>query len=331
MRIALAGLGTVGAAVLRLLHAPNDFITARAGQELRVMAVSARNSQKTRACDLSGIDWVTDARDLALRGDVDVVIEVIGGAEGVARDVVDSAMRTGKHVVTANKALIAKHGRALAILAEQSHAQLSFEAAVCGGLPILKLVREGLAASPIIALRGILNGTCNFILTQMEQKGVDFATALAAAQQQGYAEADPAGDFDGHDTAHKTAILTALAFGHPPDLDAVFIEGITAITPLDMQDAAARGGRIKLLGMINRSAAGDVIQRVQPVFVPYDNRLAQVMGAMNGVEVVCENSGGLFIQGAGAGGDATASAVVADLIDLARGHRYAPFGRSARE
>ena len=317
MRIALAGLGNVGAAVLRLLRGNADLLASRAGQTITVAAVSARDKSKIRACDLSGIEWVDNTLELAARKDVDVVVEAIGGASGVARDLAAAALANGKHVVTANKALIAAHGVELAVAAEQAGVRLSFEASVCGAVPVMKTLREGLAANRVSSLRGILNGTCNYILTRMEQGGIDFATALVEAQQRGYAEADPSDDIDGVDTANKLAILTAVAFGRAPDLSAIFVEGIRTITQADLKDAASRGGRIKLLGIAERTESG-IVQRVQPVFVPLSEQLANVGGVMNALEITGDFAGKTLIQGQGAG-DPTASAIVADLVDIARG------------
>ncbi|MDE2029595.1 MAG: homoserine dehydrogenase [Alphaproteobacteria bacterium] len=325
MKIAIAGLGNVGAATLKLLCENAALLRARAGQDLAVTAVSARDKSKPRACDASGIDWAEDPCDLAARADVDTVVEAIGGAEGISYDLALAALRGGKHFVTANKALIAAHGVELALAAEQAGVRLSFEAAVCGAVPVLKALREGLAANHVSSLRGILNGTCNYILTRMEEEGADFDTVLADAQRQGYAEADPSDDIDGFDTANKLAILTAVAFGRAPDLDAVFVEGIRSLTVGDLREAAARGGRIKLLGVATRGADGEVVQRVQPVFVPLDEPLARVGGVLNALEIVSNCAGETLIEGRGAG-NPTASAIVADLVDIARGPRFYAFG-----
>jgi homoserine dehydrogenase len=329
MRIAIAGLGNTGAATLRLIQTHAPLLKARCGQELRVTAVSARDKNKKRDGDLTGIAWVDDARDLAKREDVDVVVEVIGGASGVAYDLAQASLKNGKHLVTANKAMIATHGVKLARLAEKNGLQLAFEPAVCGGIPLLKTLREGMAANTLSSIRGILNGTSNYILTRMGDKGVDFDTALAEAQRLGYAETDPAADIDGMDAAYKLSILAAIAFGTAPDMDGVFIEGIRQITPDDIRNAAARGGRIKLLGIATCTDHG-IVQRIQPVFVPLTETLACVEGAANGIEMSGDFIGAIFLQGIGAGGKATASAVVADLVDIARGHRSYAFGVPAQ-
>lgn len=326
MRIALAGLGTVGAATVRALRANAALLKAR-GQEIKLVAVSARDKRKDRDCDLSGIAWVDDPLDLASH-DIDVVVDATSGARSLALELAEAALGNGKHFVTASKALIAAHGVDLARMAEKAELQLSFEAAVCGGIPVLKTLREGLAANRISSVRGILNGTTNYILTRMDEDGLDFDAALAEAHRQGYAEADPSLDIDGVDAAHKLAILSAVAFGIVPDISAISVEGIRSITREDLRDAAARGGRIKLIGSAIRKGTR-VIQRVQPSFVPLEESLSRVSGVINGVEIVGDVTGTIFMQGPGAGGDATASAIVADLVDIARGHQGFAFGVGA--
>jgi homoserine dehydrogenase len=327
MRIGLAGLGNVGAGVVRLLHANRDLLKAR-GVSLTVVAASARNRDKERSCDVSDIEWEDDPRALASRRDVEAVVELIGGAEGAALDVAAETLKHGKHLVTANKDLIAAHGVEMARIAEESGVQLSFEAAVCGGIPVLKTLREGLAGNRIDEIRGILNGTCNFILTRMGSDGADFATALAEAQEHGFAEADPSADIDGRDSANKLAILSAIAFGIVPDVSAISVQGIRKVTLNDIRSAAQRGGAIKLIGHARR-VDRSIMQRVKPIFIPFDQMLAGVGGVINAVEISGDFMGDLMLQGAGAGGDATASAVVADLIDIARGLRCPSFGRPA--
>ncbi len=319
----------MGAATLRLLQANAELLAER-GQMMKVVAVSARDKGKKRDCDVSGIDWVDDVLDLAKRDDVDIVVEVVGGASGIALELARAALKNGKHFVTANKALIAAHGVELAQMAETHKVQLSFEASVCGAVPVLKMLREGLAANRISSIRGILNGTCNYILTRMESEGADFATILADAQKLGYAEADPSDDIDGIDTANKLAILAAVVFGRAPDLGAIFVEGIRAITLQDLRAASAKGGRIKLLGIATRNEAGEVTQRVQPVFVPLTEAVANVGGVFNALEISGDFSGETLIQGRGAG-DPTASAIVADLVDIARGNRGYAFGVPAEK
>jgi homoserine dehydrogenase len=328
MRIALVGLGHVGAAVLRILKTHAEELKNRCGQEIKVVGVSARDKNKNRSCDLSNIEWVDDPLLLTTRKDVDVVIELIGGAQGRALEIAQSALHHGKHFVTANKALMATHGVSLARLAEKKSLQLSFEAAVCGGLPVLQLLREGMAANHLISLRGVLNGTCNYILTRMHDEGIDFDTALGEVQERGYAEKDPSYDIDGTDSAYKLALLSALAFGTLPDFEAVFTEGIRHLSQSDLRDAASKGGRIKLIGVSNRSSSG-IVQRVQPIFVRQNEALAHIEGAANAIEIAGDFVGTLLLQGIGAGGDATASAVVADLLNIARGNRSFAFGLAA--
>jgi homoserine dehydrogenase len=325
LNIAIAGLGTVGAGVMRLLRNNADLIAARAGKPITVRAVSARTKNKQRDCDLSGIEWVDDPRKLGAMQGIDVVVELVGGAEGTAREIADLALGNGKHLVTANKALLAAHGAALARAAEKNKVQLSFEASVAGGVPIIKTIREALAGNRINAVRGILNGTCNYILTRMGQSGLTFQAALQEAQQKGYAEADPAADIDGHDAAHKIAILAALAFGAEPDIKSVRVQGIRHITPVDLQFAEELGCRIRLLG-VARMNDGKLEQRVGASLVPKSLPLAQVSGPLNAVMVNGDFAGDLMLEGQGAGADPTASAVVADIIDIARGNFTPAFG-----
>ncbi len=325
LRIGIAGLGTVGAGVLRLLDAQRDLLAARAGRTIEVAAVSARDRAKSRGLDLSRSRWVDDPVALADDPGVDVVVELIGGEDGPAKALVERALGNGKPVVTANKALLARHGTALAHLAETKGAALAFEASVCGGIPIVKGLREGLAANRVTELHGILNGTCNYILTQMRDTGRPFADVLAEAQALGYAEADPSFDIDGIDTAHKLAILTALAFGAEVDLDSIHVEGIRHIGALDIAYAGELGYAIKLLG-IARRVDDRVEQRVHPCMVPKDAAIAAADGVYNAVVAQGDFVERVNFVGRGAGGGPTASAVVADLIDIARGCRVPGFG-----
>ena len=322
-RIGVAGLGVVGAGVLKLLRENRELLAARCGRPLEVAAVSARDRGRDRGVPLNDMAWFDDALALA-RQDLDAVVEVIGGAEGVAHDLVRQALGRGRDVVTANKALIALRGAALADRAERNGAQLCFEAAVAGGVPVVKALREGLAANRITRVYGILNGTSNFVLTDMRETGRAFDAALAEAQALGYAEADPALDIDGVDAAHKLAILASLAFGTRVDFDSVFIEGVRAIEPVDVAWAGELGYRIKLLGIAERRGDG-VSQRVHPCMAPAALPIAAVDGANNAVAVEGDSAGATVYEGAGAGAGPTASAVVADLVDLARGHRLRPF------
>ena len=325
IRVAVAGLGTVGGETVRILQQKAAVLATRAVRPIELVAVSARDRRRDRGLDLAGIDWCDDPLDLARRDDIDVVVELIGGSEGVARDLVVQALTAGRSVVTANKALLAHHGGALAGLAERSGATLAFEAAVAGGIPIIKSMREGLAANTIERVYGILNGTCNYILTVMRQTGRPFADVLAEAQELGYAEADPSFDIDGVDAAHKLAILAAIAFGSAIDFDAVHVEGIRHVSPLDLEFAEELGYRIKLLGIAERSHSG-LQQRVRPCMVPAAAPIAQVDGVFNAVAVVADPVGLTLAYGRGAGGGPTASAVLADLIDIAAGRRVPTFG-----
>jgi homoserine dehydrogenase len=323
LNIAVAGLGTVGAEVVRLLQTNAALIAARAGNPIAVKAVSARSKSKKRNCDLAGVTWIDEPKQLASQN-ADIIVELMGGADGAAKELAEAALKSGKHLVTANKALIAAHGVALAKLAEAHKAQLSFEAAVAGGIPVIKAIREGLAGDNVQTVRGILNGTCNYILTRMGEAKLSFKDALLEAQKLGYAEADPAADIDGHDTANKLAILSALAFGAEPDLASVRVEGIRAITPLDLQFAEELGCRVKLLGVARLTGSG-IAQRVAPALVANHLPLAQVNGALNAVLIQATSVGSLALQGPGAGASPTANAVIADIIDIARGHRTSAF------
>ncbi|MEO6153154.1 MAG: homoserine dehydrogenase [Croceibacterium sp.] len=334
LRIALAGLGTVGAGVIRLIETNGALIARRAGRPLEIVAVCARDRSRDRGVDLSAFAWEDDMTLLAERDDIDVVVELVGGADGPALALARRALRAGKSVVTANKAMIAHHGLELAAAAECAGAALKFEAAVAGGIPVIKGLREGAAANELVRLYGILNGTCNYILTTMERTGRDFADVLADAQALGYAEADPTFDVEGIDAAHKLAILAAIGFGAQIDFGAVEVEGITRLRAADFAQAAALGYVIRLIGVADCEADGGaraLFQRVQPYLVPRDHPLAAVDGATNAVVIEGNFSGRLLFQGAGAGDGPTASAVVADLIDIARGLTSPPFSIPAAE
>ncbi|NPD68402.1 homoserine dehydrogenase [Lichenicola cladoniae] len=325
LRVGIAGLGTVGAGTVRLLRANAELIAARAGRPVVVTAVSARDRHRARGIDVSSLAWHDDALTLATDPDVDVVVELIGGSEGAARTLVETALSRGRPVVTANKALIAIHGAGLASAAERAGVALAFEAAVAGGIPVIKALREGLAADRLVRIGGILNGTCNYILTAMRETGRGFASVLEEAQALGYAETDPSTDVDGIDTAHKLAILAALAFGRPVDFDSVHIEGIRRIGAADIAFATELGYRIKLLGIARRSDQG-VETRVHPCLVPNTAPIAQVEGVFNAVVAEGEFVGRVMLEGRGAGAGPTATAVVGDLIDIARGSLVPAWG-----
>jgi len=325
LRIGIAGLGTVGVSVLQLLRRQHDALKASTGRDIKVVAVSARNRARDRGIDLSGIEWYDDPVEIASSDDVDLFVELMGGDEGAARASIEAALTHGKSVVTANKALLAKHGLALARRAEAKKVALAFEASVAGGIPIVKTLREGLAGNQIKRVYGILNGTCNYILSRMELEGLSFEECLADAQRLGYAEADPTFDIGGFDTAHKLSILASLAFGTALDAQAVHIEGIQSITLADLRAAEELGYRIKLLGVAQRTSHG-LEQRVHPTMVPRSSSIAQVMGVTNAVTIDADAVKELTLVGPGAGGDATASAVVADIADIAKGVRTSPFG-----
>ncbi len=335
----MAGLGTVGAGTLRLLQDNADLIAARAGRRVAVTAVSARDRGRERGVDLSGLQWFDDPVAMAREAEADVVVELIGGSEGPAKALVEAALTAGRHVVTANKALLAHHGTALAGRAEQVGRTIGYEAAVAGGIPIIKGLREGLAANRLSRVYGILNGTCNYILTQMAgdheaggnpQGGQDFDEVLAEAQHLGYAEADPSFDVDGIDTAHKLAILTALAFGCEVDFEAVYVEGIRNVSALDVAYADELGFTIKLLGFAQQ-LNGSIEQRVFPCMVAKDLPIASVSGVFNAVVADGDFVDTVMYEGRGAGAGPTASAVVADLVDIARGIILPVFGIAASE
>jgi homoserine dehydrogenase len=325
LKIAVAGLGTVGAGIVRLLQCQGELLARRAGRRIVVAAVAARDRHKNRGIDLSGVRWYEDAAAITADPQIEVVLELIGGADGIARRLVETALDQGKHVVTANKALIAHHGTALAARAEEKGVALSFEAAVAGGIPIVKVLRESLAGNRLERLYGILNGTSNYILTTMRESGREFAEVLAEAQQLGYAEADPSFDVDGVDAAHKLAILSSLGFGQPTDGASVYVEGIRHVSRLDIDFAEELGYRIKLLG-IARLTEGGLEQRVHPCMVPRATPIAAVEGVENAVVAEGDFVGRVVLQGRGAGAGPTASAVAADLVDIAAGRRVAPLG-----
>jgi len=325
LSVGLAGLGTVGGGVLDMLRRNADIISARAGRPIAITAVSARDRTRDRGMALDGLRWFDDPVALANDPSIDVIVEVIGGSDGPARRLVEAALAAGKPVVTANKALIAVHGGDLAALSEKTGATLAFEAAVAGGIPVIKALREGLAGNRISRVAGILNGTCNYILTVMRERGREFADVLADAQKLGYAESDPSFDIDGIDAAHKLSILAALAFGRPVAFDAVHVEGIRNVSALDIAFATELGYRIKLLGIARQTEAG-ISARVHPCMVPQASPIARVDGVFNAVVAEGDFVGRVMLEGRGAGAGPTASAVVADIIDIARGRATPVWG-----
>ena len=326
LKVGLAGLGTVGASVVRLIDEQREALTQRCGRPIQIVAVTARSRSKKRGIDMRGMRWVDNPLDLASDPGIDAFVELIGGAGNPARAAVTAALNAGKSVVTANKALLADTGVELALLAEQHKVALNFEAAVCGAVPIVKTLREGLAGNAVARIYGILNGTCNYMLTRMERERLSFGECLKEAQRLGYAEADPSFDIEGHDTAQKLSILASLTFGIRVDPAAIYVEGITSITTADLEAADQLGYRIKLLGVAVKTDKG-IEQRVHPTMVRKDSAIAQVMDVTNAVTIDAEGIPPITLVGPGAGGMATASAVVADIADIARGVRAAPFGR----
>jgi homoserine dehydrogenase len=317
LRIGIAGLGTVGASLVRILQQRRNELAITCGRAIEIIAVSARDRTRDRGIDLTGITWFDTPEQLAAEADIDVFVELVGGASGSADVAVRAALKRGLHVVTANKALLARHGVELATLAEENGALLNFEAAVAGGIPVIKALRESLTGNKVSRIYGIMNGTCNYILTKMEKEGLSFEQCLKEAQRLGYAEADPAFDIEGNDTAHKLAILTTLAFGCKIAADDIYLEGIANISIEDIQAAADLGYRIKLLGVAQLTDSG-IEQRVHPTMVPLDSVIAQVDGVTNAVAIESDILGELLMVGPGAGGNATASAVLGDIADIAK-------------
>ncbi len=329
-KLGIAGLGTVGCGVIKILQNHADIIALRAGRPIEIVAISAKSKGRDRGVDLSAYDWVDNAVDLASYEGIDAVIELIGGSDGVAKDLVSAALENGRDVVTANKALLAMYGYDLALLAEDKGASLAYEAAVAGGIPIIKAMREGLAANDIISVYGILNGTCNYMMTEMRLTGRDFDDILQEAQAKGYAEADPTLDIEGIDAAHKLCILTALAFGVKPDFDSLHIKGIRGVNSTDIAYADEFGYRIKLLGLAHKTRDGKIVQLMEPRLVPIDSPMGMVEGVYNAVYVEGDYVETPLFTGKGAGEGPTASSVVADIIDLARGFKVPVFGIPAK-
>jgi homoserine dehydrogenase len=317
LKIGIAGLGTVGSALVSVLHSRHALLADACGREIAIKAVSARDRERNRGIDLRPMEWFDDPVTMAETADIDVFVELIGGEDGPAHAAVRAALENGRHVVTANKALLARHGVELAELAESKGVLLNFEAAVAGGIPVIKAMRESLTGNRVSRVYGIMNGTCNYILTQMEREGLTFDACLREAQRLGYAEADPTFDIEGNDTAHKLAILTSLAFGTRISADEIYLEGISNISIEDIRAADDLGYRIKLLGVAQRTESG-IEQRVHPTMVPKESVIAQVDGVTNAVAIESDVLGELLMSGPGAGGDATASAVMGDIADIAK-------------
>ncbi len=330
LRLGIAGLGTVGIGTVRIIQGDVALLAARAGRPLAITAVSARDPRKNRNADLSAYAWEVDPVALAQRDDVDVFVEVMGGHEGAAKAAIEAALHAGKHVVTANKALLAHHGQALAELAEAKGVALRYEAAVAGGIPVIKTLTEGLAGNRIRRVMGVMNGTCNYILTRMQAAGLPYETVFEEARSLGYLEADPNLDVGGIDAGHKLAILSAIAFGTKVNFDGVELEGIGNVSIEDITLAEEMGYRIKLLGVAQMTGRG-LEQRMTPCLVPALSPLGQLQGGTNMVVLEGDAVGQIVMRGAGAGEGPTASAVMGDVIDIARGFRLPVFGIPATD
>ncbi len=330
LRVGVAGLGTVGASLVGMLQKSGNELQRKHGRRIQVSAVSARSRSRDRGVDISDFEWHDDPVALANNPNVDLFVELIGGEDGPALDAVKAALSAGKPVVTANKALLAKHGFELAQLAEKNNTYIGFEAAVAGGIPVIKTLREGLGTATVTRVYGIMNGTCNYILTRMGEEEISFDDCLKDAQSLGYAEADPTFDVEGFDTAHKLALLATLCFQTKIAPDEIFVEGITAITQVDIKVAADLGYKIKLLGIAQRSEGG-IEQRVHPTLVPNSSAIARVDNVLNAVTLETDHIQELMLSGPGAGGPATAASVLADVLDIARGHNVPPLGMPTSE
>lgn len=328
LRLGIAGLGTVGIGVVKIIQNHADLLAARSGRPVQITAISARDRKKNRDADLSGFAWEDDAVALAQRDDVDVFVELIGGDSGIARDAIEAALAAGKDVVTANKALLALHGQALAEAAEKRGRVIRFEAAVAGGIPVIKTLTESLAGNRIKRVMGVMNGTCNYILTRMQSSGLPYAHIFEEARRLGYLEADPTLDVGGIDASHKLAILASIAFGTRPAFDSVEIEGIERVSSDDIQRAADMGYRIKLLGVAQMTPRG-LEQRMSPCLVPCESPIGQLEGGTNMVVIEGDAVGQIVLRGAGAGEGPTASAVMSDIVEIARGVRLPVFGQRA--
>ena len=329
LRLGIAGLGTVGVGVIKIIQNKLSLLESRTGKQILISAVTAKSKTKERGIDLSSYKWETDPVSLANRDDIDVFIELIGGQEGVAKKAVELAISKGKNVVTANKALLAHHGHELALKAEENGSIIRFEAAVAGGIPVIKSLTEGLAGNSINRIMGVMNGTCNYILTRMESSGLSYEEVFSEANELGYLEADPNLDIGGIDAAHKLSILSSIAFGTEINFNGVELDGIDKITINDIHQAADMGFRIKLLGVSQMTSSG-LEQRMSPCLVPTGSPLGQLEGGTNMIVIEGDQVGQIVLRGAGAGEGPTASAVVSDIIDIARGIDLATFGQPAK-
>jgi homoserine dehydrogenase len=328
LRLGIAGLGTVGAGVVKIIQSKSELLRMRTGRDIEIVAVSAKSAGKDRGVDLSAYRWHDDPVSLAQSDDIDVFVELVGGDEGPAKDAIEAALKSGKDVVTANKAMLAVHGQALAQAAEDKDRLIRFEAAVAGGIPVVKALTEGLAGNQITRIMGVMNGTCNYILTQMQATGRGYEALFEECAELGFLEADPNLDVGGIDAGHKLALLAAIAFGTQVDFAAVELEGISAISIEDIRQAADMGYRIKLLGVAQMTARG-LEQRMSPCLVPADSPLGQLEGGTNMTVLEGDEVGQIVLRGAGAGAGPTASAVLSDIIDIARGTRISTFGQPA--
>jgi homoserine dehydrogenase len=328
LRLGIAGLGTVGIGVVKIIQQQADLLTMRTGRAVTISAISARTRNKDRGVDLSGYAWEDDPVALAKRDDVDVYVELMGGSNGPAKASTQAALDAGKDVVTANKALLALHGQALAEQAEAAGRVIRYEAAVAGGIPVIKALTEGLAGNKITRVMGVMNGTCNYILTRMEATGQGYEALFDEANKLGYLEAAPNLDVGGIDAGHKLSLLSSIAFGTKVDFDGVELEGIQRISLEDIKDAADMGYRVKLLGVAQMTPRG-LEQRMSPCLVPADSPLGQLEGGTNMVVIEGDSVGQIVLRGAGAGEGPTASAVMGDICDIARGYRYPVFGQPA--
>ncbi len=326
INIGIAGLGTVGSEVAKQLQSNSEFLNRKAGKQLNLVAVSANNKNKNRNFDLSNLKWFTNAALMSETNEIDLVVELIGGSDGIALDLCKNSLIKGKSVVTANKAMMSKHGYELARISEKNKCSIAFEASVAGCIPIIKSLRDALSGTRVNSISGILNGTCNFILTEMREKGISFTEVLEDAQEKGYAEADPTFDVDGIDAAQKLTILSAIAFGIAPDNKNLSISGIRDVDVTDILFAEELGYRIKLLAYSKLD--NGLVQEVSPCMISLDKQISNVEGVLNAVELETELAGSVLLTGYGAGAEATATAVLSDIISIAQDKQPNVFGTS---